>query len=106
GSRRHTRFSRDWSSDVCSSDLMLARGDADSAIGRLRRARASWDRLSAPYEAARTQLLLSRACRALGDGETADSELEMARSTFERLGARPELSRIPTDGRRSTHGLS
>src|SRR5690606_40950557 len=22
--RRHTRFSRDWSSDVCSSDLMLA----------------------------------------------------------------------------------
>src|SRR5690606_34123567 len=25
--RRHTRFSRDWSSDVCSSDLPLARGD-------------------------------------------------------------------------------
>src|SRR5690606_39636476 len=25
GSRRHTRFSRDWSSDVCSSDLLLAR---------------------------------------------------------------------------------
>src|SRR5690606_40076177 len=24
--RRHTRFSRDWSSDVCSSDLRLARG--------------------------------------------------------------------------------
>src|SRR5690606_40808004 len=23
--RRHTRFSRDWSSDVCSSDLFLAR---------------------------------------------------------------------------------
>src|SRR5690606_41158171 len=23
--RRHTRFSRDWSSDVCSSDLILAR---------------------------------------------------------------------------------
>src|SRR5690606_25282060 len=23
--RRHTRFSRDWSSDVCSSDLLLAR---------------------------------------------------------------------------------
>jgi len=93
-------------SDRAVGAVMLARGDADSAIGRLRRARASWDRLSAPYEAARTQLLLSRACRALGDGETADSELEMARSTFERLGARPELSRIPTDGRRSTHGLS
>src|SRR5690606_30549850 len=26
--RRHTRFSRDWRSDVCSSDLRRARGDA------------------------------------------------------------------------------
>src|SRR5690606_40726152 len=25
--RRHTRFSRDWSSDVCSSDLLGRRGD-------------------------------------------------------------------------------
>src|SRR5690606_39831086 len=25
--RRHTRFSRDWSSDVCSSDLVVARLD-------------------------------------------------------------------------------
>src|SRR5690606_40868086 len=25
--RRHTRFSRDWSSDVCSSDLRPARGE-------------------------------------------------------------------------------
>src|SRR5690606_40238925 len=29
--RRHTRFSRDWSSDVCSSDLVLA-GDVIVAI--------------------------------------------------------------------------
>src|SRR5690606_39447273 len=32
--RRHTRFSRDWSSDVCSSDLFLtalADGDAETA---------------------------------------------------------------------------
>src|SRR5690606_40895958 len=27
--RRHTRFSRDWSSDVCSSDLIMACGPAD-----------------------------------------------------------------------------
>src|SRR5690606_39833838 len=27
--RRHTRFSRDWSSDVCSSDLFVARIDFD-----------------------------------------------------------------------------
>src|SRR6266511_5562686 len=30
--RRHTRFSRDWSSDVCSSDL-IGRGDARRAEG-------------------------------------------------------------------------
>src|SRR5690606_40158802 len=37
--RRHTRFSRDWSSDVCSSDLDLvefANGGVDTPWGRLR----------------------------------------------------------------------
>src|SRR5690606_39303263 len=29
--RRHTRFSRDWSSDVCSSDLIQGEGDAASS---------------------------------------------------------------------------
>src|SRR5690606_40008065 len=29
--RRHTRFSRDWSSDVCSSDLRSGRGSKDGA---------------------------------------------------------------------------
>src|SRR5690606_20733501 len=30
--RRHTRFSRDWSSDVCSSDLIATRGSHNYAI--------------------------------------------------------------------------
>src|SRR5207302_7419418 len=30
--RRHTRFSRDWSSDVCSSDLVRARARAGEAV--------------------------------------------------------------------------
>src|SRR5690606_11977884 len=33
--RRHTRFSRDWSSDVCSSDLshyLKSRGEAEAAV--------------------------------------------------------------------------
>src|SRR5690606_41201171 len=35
--RRHTRFSRDWSSDVCSSDLALpaARGAGGDGFGRV-----------------------------------------------------------------------
>src|SRR5207302_7118533 len=32
--RRHTRFSRDWSSDVCSSDLFLALGEDASSPRR------------------------------------------------------------------------
>src|SRR5690606_39506298 len=32
--RRHTRFSRDWSSDVCSSDLQRDRADDDAGRGR------------------------------------------------------------------------
>src|SRR5690606_40271101 len=32
--RRHTRFSRDWSSDVCSSDLALRLGHLDEARRR------------------------------------------------------------------------
>src|SRR5690606_39938333 len=31
--RRHTRFSRDWSSDVCSSDLSLRSAGSQSPLG-------------------------------------------------------------------------
>src|SRR5438445_11156833 len=40
--RRHTRYWRDWSSDVCSSDLRFRRGPA---IGRPHGARLLIDRL-------------------------------------------------------------
>src|SRR5690606_40622340 len=30
--RRHTRFSRDWSSDVCSSDLSFSAGDDKASV--------------------------------------------------------------------------
>src|SRR5690606_40654451 len=45
--RRHTRFSRDWSSDVCSSDL--EGGGSDDELER--RLRASWhlEELLRPY---------------------------------------------------------
>src|SRR5207302_8339027 len=34
--RRHTRFSRDWSSDVCSSDLMTAQNETNEVNTRLK----------------------------------------------------------------------
>src|SRR5690606_39572295 len=33
--RRHTRFSRDWSSDVCSSDLTIERAARDLRAGNI-----------------------------------------------------------------------
>src|SRR5690625_7887335 len=38
--RRHTRWPRDWSSDVCSSDLLVADGLDELADGPLGRRRA------------------------------------------------------------------
>ncbi|ADB50353.1 helix-turn-helix transcriptional regulator [Conexibacter woesei] len=71
----------------------LDRGDATVALRALREAREAWRLLEAPYEGARTSLLLALACRALGDEATAALELDAACATFARLGATPDLAR-------------
>jgi len=81
----------------------LAAGDPRAALGPLRRAARAWLDLDAPYEVARTRVLVSEACRALGDGDTAALELDAAREEFERLGAAPDLARLQPD---DTHGLT
>src|SRR5207249_8570021 len=52
--RRHTRSKRDWSSDVCSSDLRASAPRTSVSPTRRRRARAGWPLLllPAPREAA------------------------------------------------------
>jgi DNA-binding NarL/FixJ family response regulator len=72
----------------------LAEGCAQAALGSLRRAFAVWQRIDAPYAAARVRVLIGLACRALGDEDGALMELAAAKSTFERLGAAPDLARI------------
>jgi DNA-binding CsgD family transcriptional regulator len=74
--------------------IHLAEGDAQAAIGPLRRAFEVWQRIEAPYLAARVRVLIGQACRALGDEDGARLELAAARSTFEALGAAPDLARI------------
>jgi ATP/maltotriose-dependent transcriptional regulator MalT len=78
--------------------LALGQGDARAAIGPLRRALELWERLEAPYEAARVRVLVGQACQALGDDEAAGLELDAARSVFTRLGAQPDLARLDTTG--------
>jgi DNA-binding CsgD family transcriptional regulator len=88
----------------------LAEGDARAALGSLRRAFEVWQRIDAPYAAARVRVLIGLACRALGDEDGAGLEIEAARATFERLGATPDLVRINSvmQGVPSgdTHGLT
>jgi ATP/maltotriose-dependent transcriptional regulator MalT len=83
----------------------LAEGDAQGALVALRRAVETWHALEAPYEIARTRVLVGEACRLLGDAEAAALEQDAAKSIFERLGARPDLARMGTPARDS-HGLS
>jgi DNA-binding CsgD family transcriptional regulator len=72
-------------------EVALAAGRPEAALPHLRRCADTWRRLSAPYETARTGMLIARACRALGDEEGAQLELESARELFAELGAIPEL---------------
>ncbi len=70
--------------------VRLAKGDADGALGDLRRATEAWQKLDAPYEASRTRMLLAQALRASGDEDGARLEVGAAKATFERIGSARE----------------
>jgi ATP/maltotriose-dependent transcriptional regulator MalT len=89
--------------------VALAEEEPQSALVSLRAARATWQELDAPYETARTRVLIGLACRMLGDEDTAALELDNATTAFEQLGALPDLARVDTLARRTElhpHGLT
>ncbi|WP_132151919.1 helix-turn-helix transcriptional regulator [Kribbella antiqua] len=71
--------------------LRLAEGRPDAALTPARSALRRWVELHAPYQEARTRLLIADACRALGDTESAERESVTAAQLFEQLGAVPDL---------------
>jgi class 3 adenylate cyclase len=73
--------------------VQLADGQMGEAAKSLRSALDLWRDVDAPYEAARTRLLLGQTYLMQGDTESAALELNAARSTFERLGALPDAKR-------------
>ena len=79
-----------------SGAVLLAEQDPRAALVALRDSWTIWRELDAPYEAARTAVLLGVACRALGDHDAAEMELDAARQAFQRLGAAPDLARLET----------
>jgi len=74
--------------------VLLAENNARAAVGELRQSWTIWLQLEAPYEAARTQVLIALACRRLGEEENARHELTAARQQFQTLGAEADVSRV------------
>ncbi len=75
--------------------ILLAEGKPDEALHKLRKAQKIWEELKAPYENARTRMLIASACRNTGDEDTAKMEFEAAQWTFQQLNAIPDL--VDTD---------
>lgn len=86
--------------------VSLAEGDAGAALACCRTAWNLWRDLDVPYEAARAQVSIARACQALGDKDSAEIELAAARRTFQQLGARPDLERLRAGAAAPAAGLT
>jgi ATP/maltotriose-dependent transcriptional regulator MalT len=72
--------------DQARGAVLLAQDAAEEAVQPLSAALAAYRRMAAPYDAARTDLLLARAHRARGDDDTACAHERTADETFEALG--------------------
>src|SRR2546430_16774988 len=86
--RRHTRFDCDWSSDVCSSDLM--------ALGELERSAPSWSGHASILWTLATKGLSARSVVAVRQGEAGfDSLFEASGSEERREGKSGDLRGRP-----------
>jgi ATP/maltotriose-dependent transcriptional regulator MalT len=74
--------------------VRLAERDSQGALPLLRKAWKTWCQLEAPHEAARTRVLIARACRQQGDYDTSNLEFAAAREIFAQLGAASDLERV------------
>lgn len=95
--------------DRADGAVRLADGQAGEALPLLRRAHRRWHEIHAPYEAARTRVLIGQAHQALGDRAAATLEFDAAREVFVGLGARPDLARLDrllSGSRAATGGLT
>lgn len=72
--------------------VLLVTGDPAGALTSLRRALAGFRELHAPYEAARSRVLIGGALREQGQENLAEMELQAACEAFRQLGAAPDVS--------------
>jgi len=78
--------------DRARGQVLLARGRPREALEPLLSARRRWLELRAPYETARTRILVGLALRELGDEKTAEIELAAAEHAFAEAGLDPGLA--------------
>lgn len=74
--------------------VLLAEDAPREAATVLRDAWTQWHTLEAPYEAARTRVLIAQAHQALGDTDTAHLEQDAATWAFRQLGATTDLTQL------------
>lgn len=75
-------------------EVALAEHRPGDAVVELRRGWQAWQDVDAPYEGARTRVLLARAYRTEGDEAAALVELESAKAAFARIGAIRDEAKI------------
>ena len=85
--------------------VLVAEGDPHGALTALREACDLWHEFDAPYEAARTRVVMSLASQAVGDADSSELELEAGRRTLQRLGAVTDLARITELTRSTARGV-
>jgi DNA-binding CsgD family transcriptional regulator len=84
----------DASASTAAGAVLLALGQAEQALGKLREAWTIWQQLDAPYLSACVRAHIARACEMLGDRDSATVHREAAAAVFERLGARADLEKL------------
>ena len=96
-----SRIATEWNTPLlralsshATGSILLAEGNPRAALAVLRRSAAAWRDLDAPYEEARTRVVIALACRALVDEDSTEMELDAARSVFHQLDAAPDLVRV------------
>lgn len=89
--------------------VLLAEGQVKPALEALRDAWSAWEQIDAPYEAARTRVLVGVACAQLDDKDSGSMEWDAARVVFLAVGAAPDLAALDAAtgrGPSATHGLT
>ena len=81
-------------SALCDGAVRLTEGDTRAAIPALRVALKFWQELDAPYDVARTRVMLAQCFRAINDQTSATMEIEAATRAFSQLGATQDLAKL------------